>query len=316
MFLDQKRRLHKPRPLQKNGCIALTAPASPPDAIALEKGVVYLEKLGYRVIVGDSCTSRLDYLAGSSSDRAFELHHFFESKNVDAIFCARGGFGSLALLPKLDFDLIAQNPKLFVGFSDTSALQWALLHKSSLPSISGLLPAIDFCRTDLDADTENEFWNFVSSGSCIINRKGVLSFSGPIALNGISLPGTLSVVCKLLGTEYMPEAVSVLPILEDIGEAAHKTEGYLIQLLLSGFFDRANAILFGSFLEPKKQEYEQRPRFEDVLDRNFHLFSKPIIRDFPYGHHGSRFSLPVGLHISLSLEQNVTIQSRENLYRD
>ena len=116
-------RVIKPQRIRKGDTIGIISPASSPDDLTrIEKSVNYFEKLGYRVEVGKNVWKERGYLAGEDSERLDDFHAMFKNKNVKAIFCVRGGYGSGRLLDKINYKLIKENPKIFVGYSDITAL--------------------------------------------------------------------------------------------------------------------------------------------------------------------------------------------------
>ena len=176
-------KLRKPSPLPKKGTIGIVAPASPQrDNSRLERGVRYLEQLGYQVRLGDNVHQvHGGYLAGTDEERAADINSMFTDNNIDAIFCSRGGYGSARLLHLIDYAAVRKNPKVFVGFSDITALQNALLTKSGLVTFSGALPSVDMADT-IDAETEEWFWRAITStaplGSLPTKHKLTLSPQG------------------------------------------------------------------------------------------------------------------------------------------
>ncbi|MCW9064923.1 MAG: LD-carboxypeptidase, partial [Ignavibacteriaceae bacterium] len=116
----------KPKKLRRGDLIGIISPASAPNDMSLvECGVKYIESLGYRTILGKNVGKLRGYLAGTDEDRVDDIHQMFGDKNVKAIFCLRGGYGAIRLLDKIDFKLIQKDPKIFVGFSEITALQMA-----------------------------------------------------------------------------------------------------------------------------------------------------------------------------------------------
>lgn len=306
---------HKPRKLYPGGTIALVAPASTPSVEQLQGAQQYLESRGFKVVTGASCTSRFFYTAGTAADRVQELHDFFEDPGIDALFCVRGGFGTLGLLPLLDYELIAENPKLFCGFSDVTALQSALLAKAGLPSISGALAGVDFFQNP-DKFTEDSFWKLVETG----NQE--CTFAPSIDVNflengcfGTCIPGTLSLFSKLIGTPYLPDTKGTVLVLEDVEEPRHKIEGYLLHLAYSGWMKRASGVLYGDFTPPEKEGYPDVPSIFEILQRVMRSTRIPWNAGIPYGHIKSRISLPFGIPVSVSLTAaGVHLYTTESLY--
>ncbi|MDH7604757.1 MAG: LD-carboxypeptidase, partial [Melioribacter sp.] len=156
----------KPERLKTGDVIGIISPASPDDLSKINKGVAYLESLGYRVEVGKNVGQQEGYLAGSDSQRLSDLHDMFKNKNIKAIFTLRGGYGSTRLLDKIDYKLIRNNPKIFVGHSDINALQIAFLTKCGLVTFSGPMVAVDF-QDEISPFIEDLFWRILTSNKKI-----------------------------------------------------------------------------------------------------------------------------------------------------
>lgn len=302
-------------PLKKipaNGTLAVTAPASPVEADDLERGVRYLEKNGYRVKVGASCYSKEYYLAGSDELRGRELLQFFADSSVDAIICARGGHGSMRLLNRLDYTLIRRSRKPFIGFSDVTALQWAIYAKAGLPTISGGMVATDMARQPVAAAFEEPFWKFIQTGRADyrLDHKQEREMS----LSGICMAGTASMAAKLMGTPYMPDLKRKLLILEDVDEPTHKIEGYLLQFALAGIYSESAAVILGKFRKAEREQYPEVPGLNEVFNRAFEGCERPRLYNLPYGHIPEKIPLPVGAPLSLSLGPTTRLKSQESIF--
>ncbi len=291
----------------------MMAPSSPVEEDKLDRGVQYLEKLGYRVKVTPSCYAREHYLAGSAAMRATEMNELVKDPSVDAIFFARGGFGSSAMLPLLDFREIRSQRKLMVGYSDITALQWGIYARCGLPSLSAGMPATDFCNKPVNPKFEEPFWKFIETGRIDYQLTPDVTVDHAM-VNGVALPGTLSVAAKLAGTSWLPSLKNTILILEDVGESRHKIEGYLWQAKLGGWFDSSSAVLFGDFSSPEKETFPDNPDLETILKRIFDGSKVPYIMGIPYGHIDHKIPFPVGQEISLSLGLSVTISSTDTLF--
>src|SRR5258706_10560043 len=127
----------KPRALRRGDVIGICSPASAPATDdALSRGIRYLEGLGYRIELGKNVSLKRGYLAGTDAQRASDVNSLFGNRKVKAIIAARGGYGSQRILPSLNYRLIKQHPKVFVGHSDITALQLALLARTRLLTFS------------------------------------------------------------------------------------------------------------------------------------------------------------------------------------
>jgi len=294
------------------GTFAITAPASPVDESKLNRGVHYLERLGYNVIVGSSCYDSFYYLAGSDSRRASELMNFITNPKVDCILCARGGYGSMRLLNLLDYKLIKEQRKPIIGFSDITALQWGIYARTGLPSISGPLLTRDMGGRNIDPKFEEQFWELMQTGRTTI--KFAHSREHPVHCNGTLLAGTLAVASWLIGTPYFPKLRNTILLLEDTEEPMHKIEAYLLQWALAGFFDEAQACLTGTFTGITPSHFGHNPDLETVFKRVFQDVEAPVIHEVAYGHQASKVSVPIGVPYSLSLGLNSQLQIPQSIF--
>jgi muramoyltetrapeptide carboxypeptidase len=306
------------RPVPKNGRIALTSLASTPEPEKLKQGIAYLEHRGYKVIIGETCYAKTDYLAGDDAMRANEFLDFIDDDSIDAIFCTRGGFGSMKILRMLDFELIKEKKKLLVGFSDITSLLLAIYAKTGVPGISGMMPAYNFSSKTLPQKEEQQFWSLVETGTfeyefsqklTKLNDVEETTFSGPM------IAGTLSLVTKLLGTPYAPDLSGHILLLEDIGERVHKIEGYFEHLSLSGALNETTALLLGDFTPAETEEYSDVPSNEDLLNRVFKSYRKPFYSGINYGHIPSLLSIPIGLPLEFSFSEQNKVRTLKNLFQ-
>lgn len=304
----------RPKRLPKNGTIGIIATATTPDADKLERGIKYLESLGYRTKVGKTCYSKLHYLSGDDTLRAKEFVDYFSDPTVDAIICARGGYGGMHLLPLIDWDIIKRNPKLFVGYSDITSLQWALLAKCNMATLSGSMVASDFGREDFNSEMEQYFWDFMGSGTLEIK----LSSSGyeSKTIEGNLLPANLAVAAKQMGSEWFPDLKGTIPVFEDIDEPMHKIEGYLRQFALYGAFKETNAIVFGDFKKPEDESFADVPPLELIFKRVLEPYKTPYAFGLQYGHIPNKISMPVGVPFSLSLGVETTLRSKGSFFQN
>lgn len=293
-----------PRALRKGAVIGVISPASPQrDPQRLDRGVAYLESIGYRVALGPHVRSRsAGYLAGTDEQRLADLHAMVADPGIDAIFCARGGYGTPRLLDRIDYRLFRRHPKIIVGFSDITALQWALWRRIGLVTFSGMLPSVDFADA-VDAESEEQFWRILGSTRPL----GTLRQSTPPDIiqrgdaTGILLPGNLSMVSVLVGTPYMPSWKGALPVLEDVGEETYRIDRMLTHLRLAGMHANVAGLGFGWFTQSTQRTptTPHRP-VREVLAESAVAVGGPVVADVMYGHEPKKLTLPVGVRARLS----------------
>lgn len=297
----------RPPALRKNATIGIVSPSSPQrDVTRLHRGIAYLEGLGYRIKLGKHVLDRhAGYLAGTDRDRAADLQRMFLDPTVDAIFCSRGGYGCARLLPLLDYSAIRRNPKIFVGFSDITALQLALWSRAKLVTFSGAMPSVDMAD-GFDAHAEEQFWRVLTSRKPL----GKLKQPWPIqtvqqgVVEGRLLGGNLSVLTSILGTEYMPSLYGSVTVLEDVGEATYRIDRMLMHLTLATRRKRPAAVLYGAWSQDSRNQGTTPHRdVSEVLQERTDLARGPIMKDFMYGHEAKKFTIPLGVLARVNSKQ-------------
>ncbi|MEW6511162.1 MAG: LD-carboxypeptidase [Bacteroidota bacterium] len=295
-----------PPRLRRGDLIGIVAPASPlEDPSRLDLGVRYLEQLGYRTLTGDSVSHRAGYLAGTDDDRLNDFHAMFRNKNVKAVFCVRGGYGSPRLLSRIDYRLIARNPKILVGYSDITALHLAIWTKTGMVTFHGPMLGVDMAG-EMDPFAEERFWRLVTSPE---RRRTIADGGiGAIALNhGLSsgrlLGGNLSLVVSILGTPFQPEFRRAILFLEEIGEEPYRVDRMLTQLRNAGILRKASGIGFGMFSDCGPKD-PSKPSFtvDQVLREAASASHGPVLSGLPFGHDHRMITLPVGVRARLDAE--------------
>ena len=295
----------KPKKLESGDVIGIISPASSPDKLEkIENGVKYLEKLGYRVEIGKNVGKVHGYLAGSDDDRLSDLHEMFKNKNVKAIFSIRGGYGAGRLLDKIDFNLIKKNPKIFVGYSDITSLQLAILKKTGLISFAGPMLATDFSG-DVNEFAEENFWKVITSSKKIgklhnpRDEKFYAISSG--RGEGPILGGNLAVLSSLMGTEYLPNFKNSILMLEDIGESPYRIDRLLNQFKLAKVLDTVNGIILGRFVDCyEKDKSKDTIKLNEVIEHYFSNLKIPVLYSFSHGHIKENITVPLGVNCKLN----------------
>lgn len=300
-------RIVKPKKLNKGDLIGVISPASSPEeSIRIEQGVKYLEKLGYRVKVGKNVGKTHGYLAGEDDERLEDFHSMFKDKNVKAIFSLRGGYGAFRLIDKIDYKLISQNPKIFVGYSEITSLQNAIFSKTGLVTFAGPMVAVDFWN-EVSPYTTEIFWKIVTSNKKLGRVKLPEDYTNGLPnlckgmASGRIIGGNLAVFAALLGTEYFPPMKDKILIIEDINEKPYKIDRLLNQLRLAKVFKQVKGIILGRFVDC----YEPDPNTKtlslgEVIDDYICSLKIPIVYTFPYGHIKELVTIPYGVSVKIN----------------
>ncbi|MCL5268626.1 MAG: LD-carboxypeptidase [Bacteroidetes bacterium] len=294
----------KPPCLKKGDLISIVSPASTPtDASRVHSSVKYFESKGYRVTISKNVFNINGYLAGTDEERAEDLNQAFADKNVRAIVCSRGGYGTPRILDRLDYGLIRRNPKLLIGYSDITALQLAIFKKTGLVTFSGPMAAVEFGK-DIDPYTEEMFFQMVTQPGKIgplKNHKSFrLSFKGKKRVLGRLLGGNLSLITSLFGTQYAPDFSRSLLLIEEVSEEPYSIDRMLTQLRLSGVLKKVSAFVLGQFTECNPEEPNRPHRtLEEIISNDLLSYRKASVSNIPYGHVPVKMTLPIGVLASV-----------------
>lgn len=302
----------RPPHLQPGDTIAVVAPASAPlDTSRLEAGLTRLRDRGYRVEVARSAFTPHGYLSGTDRERLDEFNGFLRHPDVRALLCVRGGYGTLRLLPGLDYEAARRHPKLVVGYSDITALHLALYHRAGLTGLSGPMVAVEW--GDLDDLSEALFWELATGGTprpMQGPRGELLTPVRPGTAEGVLLGGNLTLLCRLIGTPYLPSLDGALLFLEEVGEEPYRIDGMLAHLKLSGILDRLGGLILGGFTEWEPDHDRPTLSLDAVLDDYLRDLPIPVARGLVYGHFPVKNTMPVGVRARLSVSSG-TSQSAE-----
>jgi muramoyltetrapeptide carboxypeptidase len=290
-----------PSRLVSGDTIGIVAPASPFEREKFDRGLAAIQSMGYRLAVPRDLFIKNGYLAGSDNHRASSVNRFFADKTVKAIICAKGGFGSLKILSLLDYEAVRQNPKIFVGFSDISALLATLYTKCGLITFHGpMLTTL----ADSDRKTKDTMISVLSSDHPleITPRKGITIKPG--CATGPVLAGNLTTLCHLIGTLYAPSLHGHILLLEERGEPPYRLDRMLTHMKLAGCFKGLAGLALGSFEDCGSYKGIYR-----IIENIFNLESIPILGGLDVGHGRRNLMVPIGIEATLDADrQELTFQ--------
>jgi len=291
-----------PRPLHKGDTIAVIAPCSAADKDKVEEGIKYLKNKGFIVKTADNLSEQSGYMAGSDEYRISSFNEFWADKEVKAIFAVRGGYGVQRLLTEIDYELVSNIPKIFVGYSDISALSSAILAKSGVISFSGPMVAIDMGE-NFDAYSEDMLWRMLMGQPTVDNPTGqplVVYKKG--SAEGFIFGGTLTVLLPYFGTSYVPDLEGAILVLEDIGENIGKLDRHFHQLRYQGVFDKISGLVLGEFSDCFDENMDPIEGLQSILDSALKGYDIPVVMNFAYGHIKKRVTLPIGSRAILTTD--------------
>ena len=291
MTLHNHPPLALPRALKPGDTLGVAAPASPFDKPSFEAGLAALTAMGFRLMVPDDLFARDGYLAGGDRQRARQLQRLFADPGIDGIICARGGYGTLRILEHLDAAAIARQPKVFVGFSDITALLQFLAARCGMVAFHG--PTVTTLG-DCDPATRDHLYAALTSTAALSVAAADPAVIRGGRAEGRLLCGNLTVLCHLTGTPFQPDYDDTVLLVEDRGEAPYRIDRMLTQMRLAGCFDRLRGLALGTFTRCGS-EAEVHRIVADCLGG----MGIPILAGFAVGHNARNLTLPVGLPVVL-----------------
>lgn len=311
---EEPKKIIKPKRIKAGDTLGLITPGSFIKEDSLKESITNLEALGFKVVYNAEVLARSGYLGGTDKQRADDINKMFARQDVDGIVCTRGGYGCARLLPMLDYDVIKNNPKILLGYSDITALHCAIYAKTGLVTFHG----------PVGTSTYNDF--------SINNFKNVLMnpsdtyrmFNAPEdpqkketkiypirsgKATGELVGGNLSIICSLIGTPYDVDTTGKILFLEEVEEEPYRVDRMLTQMIQSGKMDKIKGVALGVF--SKCEAKEKDPAFsnsfslsEILIDKLFGL-NVPVIYGMSFGHIVDKFTLPLGIKALLDVDNQV-----------
>lgn len=286
-----------PEPLKKGDKIAFIAPSSPVDEERIKPSINAIEALGLEVVVGKSCTSKNGFLAGEDTVRADDINMMFADKTIKGIFAMRGGYGSARILDLLDYKTIRQNPKVFTGYSDITALHVAFNQKCDLITFHAPMPASEFYE-GIDEYTMNFFKRsmFCNDSLGIMENPKEQEIKTLVKgkAKGRIVGGNLTLLASSLGTKYEVDTKGKILFLEDVDEAPYRIDRMLLQLKQSGKFKDAAGIILGQWTRCEAENKENTLELEEIFKQLIGTENKPTIYNIACGHSTPTMTIPMG----------------------
>jgi muramoyltetrapeptide carboxypeptidase len=293
-------------PLRRGDLVGIAAPASPVPEREFNASLSRFAQLGLRVTYRRDIFKRYLYLARKDAVRAAELADLFRNPEVKAIFCACPGYGSMRLLPLLPWGEIAAHPKMFLGYSDLTALLVALNARCGFMTFHGPTAVDGFAPGKLADSAWRSFRQVLFEGRAPLEfRCPRAKALGSGSATGRLIGGNLEMLTSLLGTPWEPDTTDSILFLEEIGEGEETLDHRLTQLLLSGKLEGVRGIVFG---DVRGNDLTPPLRFEQVVRNALGDPSIPILIGFPAGHTRRNVPLVIGAQYELSADRKTLTQ--------
>ena len=302
--------LMKPKALQPGDTIMFVAPAGELIEERVRRAAKRLEDMGFNIIIPEDVFRQTSYLAGPDEVRAAELMAAFADPDVDAVFPGTGGYGATRILDLLDYDVIRDNPKVFIGFSDITALHQAIHQKTGLITFHSPSPQWGLgSENGLHPLAEKYFWrNLLASSYEDADGEGFLyDFTGyddvePLETvasgkaTGRMIGGNLSLLAATTGTPFEIETAGRILFIEDVREAPYRVDRMLRQLQSAGKLDDLAGVAIGYFTraEPDEDDGPDSWSVDEVFRQYFAHRDYPVLSRVPVGHVRWNTTFPVG----------------------
>jgi muramoyltetrapeptide carboxypeptidase len=298
----------KPAALRAGDRVAVVAPASNLKADYLAKGVAELERLGFRVIYEPGILYKSRYTAGDDDRRANELTRAFEDPEIKAVWAARGGYGSMRLFKLLDENLIGRRPKIFIGYSDMTALSLYFYRRFGWVTFHGPMAAKDLAGGEEHYDRETLIKAITGAaplGEIKSNKTEMLHPGGVASVSGRLVGGCLSLIAAMMGTPDELDTRGSILFLEDTATRPYAIDRMLQQLKLAGKLTEVRGIVFGEMIDCV-QHADQGYRIQDVLAECTADLAVPVMFGLPSGHSPrGNLTLPLGVTATLDAHRGV-----------
>ena len=302
----------KPPALKIGDTIAITSPAGAVwDQAQVETFSTILKGFGFKIVLGKTLTEKYGYLAGTDELRATELNALFADQTIKGIFCMKGGWGCARLLDKLNYELIAKNPKILIGFSDITTLLIAITVKTGLITFHG--------------PVGNSGWNNWTSEvfkNVTMNTKSLPMFTNPVIedsiitinagkVSGELVGGNLTVIASLMGSVYLPDWKNKILFLEDVKEEPYSIDRALMQLKLCGVLDSISGFVFGKCAKCLAEEPQKAFTFHEVISQHIKPLGIPAFYGAMIGHIENKLTVPLGINVTIDADKG-TISLEES----
>ena len=285
-------------PLKPGSKIALVAPAGVVRRKEdLDRACENVRSFGWTPIIGANVRRSVGYLAGTDEERLADLNNALRDDEIDAIWCIRGGYGSMRLLDRIDYDALARRPRPVIGFSDVTAVHSAIQRRTGLvtfhgPTARARIP--EFARESLRRALieQTDSCGVAASAQTIVSGRAI----------GRLIGGNLALVTALMGTPYAFDFDGAILVIEDIGEAVYRIDRMLRQLVLAGALQRCAALVTGDFRPPKEEVSGDNRALADVIAEAAGSAAIPCISGAPFGHISNQWTIPLGATAELDAD--------------
>lgn len=286
-----------PKHLKKGDLIYITAPAKAIDKEPVYFAKDFLEKQGFQVMVSQNCLGKYNYFSGTDDARLLDFQYGIDNPEVKAILCARGGYGCIKILDKINWAAMLREPKWLIGFSDITVFHQRL-QKFEIASLHASVP-LNFQHNTkesletLIAGLRGESYS-ISLKTNKYNKHG--------NTQGKLVGGNLSILHSLLGTDDQIDYSNTILFMEDVGECLYKIDRMLFSFEKAGIFNKIKGLIVGGMTDLKDTEIPYGQSIQEIILDHFEYHNIPVVFDFPAGHIEDNRALILGVDCQLTVD--------------
>ena len=299
-----------PERLKEGDMIGLITPGGPIEERQLEETIKKLKSLGFDTYYNESVLLQYGYFAGTDRERADELMHMFVNDEVDGILCVRGGYGSIRILDLLDFELIKQNPKVFMGYSDITALLTSIYEQTGLITFHGPLGISPFNEFTLKSfkkvvmNPGNHYkYPYEREENTEDNPEFDVYTINSGKAEGELIGGNISVLDSMIGSKYEADFENKIVYLEEIEEKTYRVDKMLYHLLYATNLKKSAGIVMGVFSECNIND-EPRLSLKQAIDDLLKPLDIPVFYGLAFGHIDTIVTISNGIKARMNADKN------------
>lgn len=274
---------------------------------AIDKAVAETKRMGFNVKLGVSAGQKYGYLSGTDEIRAQDINEMFADDEVNAIICLRGGYGAMRILDRLDYELIAKHPKVFMGFSDITALHIAFLEKCGLVTFHGPMAAANWAGKPLDEFSLQSMYKALMRAEPVGDLNNPPEYPKKMVNPGVAegqlVGGNLMLIASSLGTPWEIDTKGRILFIEEVGERTYCVDRMLTQLRLAGKFEDCAGVVFGDFADCPIEYPAFGLTLEEIIRDVVAPCGKPVFTGLRCGHCSPKLTLPFGVRCRMDADQ-------------
>ncbi len=280
-------RIIRPRVLKRGDTIGIVAPAGPFQKAAFDVGIKLINEMGFNTRIHPWVYQSDRYLAGSDDHRAEQFNAMMADDAVQAVMCARGGYGAMRILDRLDYDLIGNHPKALIGFSDITALHQVIRLKTGLATLHGPMVTT---LAKLTGQGRRSWFDSLTGERDFSTLFSDLRVLKAGTAKGLLAGGNLATLCHMVGTPYATSYKGVILVIEDVGEAPYRVDRMLTQMKLAGVLDGIAGLVVGRF-----EDCGRFDEIDEIVLERFDDMDIPIVSGAAFGHGPENVIVPLGV---------------------